>query len=185
MTPGIPAAGGGGERPGDELLDRENDLVAIDEGLAAVGRAAGAVMLIEGPAGIGKTALLGRLRHRANQLRGFVQTARGGELERGFGFGIVHQLLETVLAGAGPAERDRLLNGAARLAEPVFTDISAADEGGSIAFATLHGLYWLVANIADAVQVDCRRGRPGAGPGRPDGCSASHRTEPRDVPLGQ
>ena len=79
MTPGIPAAGGGGERPGDELLDRENDLVAIDEGLAAVGRAAGAVMLIEGPAGIGKTALLGRLRHRANQLRGFLCRRRAGE----------------------------------------------------------------------------------------------------------
>ena len=120
MTSGIPAAGG------DELLDRENDLVAIDEVLAAVGRAAGAVMLIEGPAGIGKTALLGRLRQRANQLGFSVQTARGGELERGFGFGIVHQLLETVLAKACPAERDRLLDGAARLAEPVFTDISAA-----------------------------------------------------------
>ncbi len=154
MTSGISAAGGDGERPGDErpgdeLLDRENDLAVIDEVLAAVGLGAGAVTFIEGPAGIGKTALLGRLGQRATQLGFAVQTARGGELERSFGWGIVHQLLETVLAGADPAERDRLLDGAASLAEPVFTDISAADDSGSIAFATLHGLYWLVANIAE------------------------------------
>jgi AAA ATPase domain len=149
LTPGNPAAVGGDERPCEELLDRENDLVAIDEVLAAVGRGAGAVMLIEGPAGIGKTALLRRLRQRADRLGFSVQTARGGELERGFGFGIVHQLLETVLAGADAAERARLLDGAARLAEPVFTDISVAEDSGSVAFATLHGLYWLVANIAE------------------------------------
>ena len=75
--------------------------------------------------------------------------ARGGELERGFGFGIVRQLLEGALIGADGAERDRLLAGAARLAEPVFTDVAAAEETGDVAFATLHGLYWLVVNLAE------------------------------------
>ena len=51
--------------------------------------------------------------------------------------------------GADAAERARLLAGAARLAEPVFTDVSAAEDTGDVAFATLHGLYWLVANIAE------------------------------------
>ncbi len=78
-----------------------------------------------------------------------VRTARGGELERGFGFGIVRQLLEAALVGADAAERDRLLAGAARLAEPVFTDVSTAEETGDVAFATLHGLYWLVVNLAE------------------------------------
>ena len=39
--------------------------------------------------------------------------------------------------------------GAARLAEPVFTDVAAAEETGDVAFATLHGLYWLVVNLAE------------------------------------
>ena len=48
---------------------------------------AGRVLLIEGPAGIGKTALLDQLRRRAEAVGMSVRLARGGELERGFGFG--------------------------------------------------------------------------------------------------
>ena len=70
-------------------------------------------------------------------------------MERGFGFGIVRQLLEVALLGADPAERARLLAGAARLAEPVFTDVSAAEDTSDLAFATLHGLYWLVVNMTE------------------------------------
>ena len=136
-----------GEQPTYLLFDREDDLAAIDAALAEAVGGAGGVLLIEGPAGIGKTTLLDHLRRRASALKMTVQTARGGELERGFGFGIVRQLLEAVLVDADATERDRLLAGAARLAEPVFTDVSAAEETGDVAFATLHGLYWLVANL--------------------------------------
>ena len=52
-------------------------------------------------------------------------------------------------SGRTQAERARLLAGAARLSEPVFTDVAAAEETGDVAFATLHGLYWLVVNIAE------------------------------------
>ena len=136
-----------GEQPTHLLFDREDDLAAIDAALAEAVGGAGGVLLIEGPAGIGKTVLLDQLRRRACALEMTVRTARGGELERGFGFGIVRQLLEAALVGADAAERDRLLAGAARLAEPVFTDVSAAEETGDVAFATLHGLYWLVVNL--------------------------------------
>jgi DNA-binding CsgD family transcriptional regulator len=138
-----------GERPQYKLFDREDDLAAIDAALAEAVGGAGRVLLIEGPAGIGKTALLDQLRSRAAALVMTVRTARGGELERSFGFGVVRQLLETALVGADNAERDRLLAGAARLAEPVFTDVSAAEETGDVAFATLHGLYWLVVNLTE------------------------------------
>ncbi len=137
-----------GEQP-HLLFDREDDLAALDAALTeAVGRHRRS-LLIEGPAGIGKTVLLEALRRRASAARMTVLTARGGELERGFGFGIVRQLLEGALIGADAAERDRLLAGAARLAEPVFTDVAAAEETGDVAFATLHGLYWLVVNLAE------------------------------------
>jgi len=131
------------------LFDRVDDLTALDAALIEAIAGAGGVLLIEGPAGIGKTVLLEALRRRAAAAKMTVLTARGGELERGFGFGIVRQLLEGAVTGADGAERDRLLAAAARLAEPVFTDVAAAEETGDVAFATLHGLYWLVVNLAE------------------------------------
>jgi DNA-binding CsgD family transcriptional regulator len=131
------------------LFEREDDLAAIDAALTESIAGKGGVLLIEGPAGIGKSVLLDHLGRRAAARGLTVLTARGGELERGFGFGIVRQLLETAVMGADTAERARLLAGAARLAEPVFAEVSAAEETGDIAFATLHGLYWLVANITE------------------------------------
>ncbi|MFN3006304.1 ATP-binding protein [Mycolicibacterium wolinskyi] len=136
-----------GEHP--VLFDREDDLAALDRALAEACSGAGGVLLIEGPAGIGKTVLLDELRRRASGLSMTVLAARGGELERGFGFGVVRQLLETVLVAADTAERDRLLAGAARLAQSVFTDVPTAEKTGDIAFATLHGLYWLVVNLTE------------------------------------
>ena len=131
------------------LLDREDDLAAIDAALAKAIGGSGGILLIEGPPGIGKTALLNELRRRACALGVMVRAARAGELERGFGFGVVRQLLEATVIGANQAERSQLLAGAARLSEPVFTDVAAAEETGDVAFATLHGLYWLVVNIAE------------------------------------
>lgn len=131
------------------LLDRERDLRTIDDSAASAVTGSGSLLLIEGPAGIGKTALLEYLRGRAKASGMSVLFARGNDLERGFGFGIVRQLLEGSVLGADSAERDRLLAGAARLAEPVFTDVDTEPNTADIAFATLHGLYWLVANLAE------------------------------------
>ena len=104
-----------------------------------------------------------------------VRTARGGELERGLGFGIVRQLLESALVEAVAAERDRLLAGAARLAEPVFTDVSTAEETGEVAFATLHGLYWLVVNLAERGPLSLpSTTHSGPTNRRYDSCSTSH-----------
>ncbi|MFD4462607.1 AAA family ATPase [Nocardia sp. NPDC058480] len=130
------------------LVDRIDELSWLESCLDEAGAGAGHVVLLEGPAGIGKTTVLDELRRRA-QVKGWdVRSARGGELERGFGFGVVRQLLEAGLSRAEPRERARLLSGAASLAEAVFTSVDHT-AGGDIAFATLHGLYWLVANIAE------------------------------------
>ena len=121
---------------------------SLDDAVAQASAGAGGVLLVEGPAGIGKTALLDQLRQRATERGLSVLTARGGELERGFGFGVVRQLLEGAVAGASVVERERLTAGAARLAEPVFTDV-AKGETSDVAFAILHGLYWLVVNLTE------------------------------------
>ena len=112
---------------------------------------AGRLSLIEGPAGIGKTRLLEEVRRHAGLSEMTVLSARGGELERNFGFGIVRQLLESTLARTGAGERAELLSGAARLAEPVFgSPTTEQDLPADHAQALLHGLYWLVANLAEA-----------------------------------
>ena len=73
--------------------------------------------------------------------------ARAGELERDFSYGVVRQLFESPVAGA---EGAGLLTGAAALAGPVL-DIARVGESGAAdpSHGTLHGLYWLTANVAE------------------------------------
>jgi DNA-binding CsgD family transcriptional regulator len=130
------------------VLDRTDELLEIDRSLRRVLDRDGHVLLVEGPPGIGKTALLRELRRRATSRVTTVLHARGGELEHGFGFGVVRQLLEAHFVRNG---RGGLLTGAARLAEPVFSGVADVGTGTNAEpFAALHGLYWLVATIADA-----------------------------------
>jgi predicted ATPase len=100
------------------LCEREGELERVDALLAAARAGHGDALLITGPAGIGKTVLLAAARERAGQAGMRVLAGRGGELESGFSFGVARQLFEPLLAGAGAAEREALLAGAARRARP-------------------------------------------------------------------
>ncbi len=128
----------------DVLLEREGELAAVDELLER-----GGAVLIEGRAGIGKTALLEAACRRAAGVGREVLRARGSELEAGFAFGVVRQLFERLLASVDDDDRQALLAGSARavrallLGEPV--DRAAYDTS----FAVLHGLYWLTINLSD------------------------------------
>src|SRR5205823_1692038 len=100
--------------------------------------------------GIGKTRLLGETRAIGAQMGLRVLSARGGELEREFAFGLVRQLFEPLLATASVEERAELFAGAAGLAAPLFGEsgLGEAPATGDVPFAILHGLYWLAANAA-------------------------------------
>ena len=101
------------------------------------------IVLIEGPAGIGKSRLLAEVRANAAE-RGLRPLAcRASELERDFPFGVARQLFEAVLSD--PAQREQALAGAAAPAETVFSE-TTAPSGGE--FAALHGLFWLAANLS-------------------------------------
>jgi len=131
------------------LLERERELAAIESGLDAAVAGRGGVLLVEGPAGIGKSALVARARDSAHERNVAVAVARASELERADAFGVVRQLFEPRLRGMSAEARRRALGGAAALAAPVVlpeTALAGTDDGSS--FATLHGLYWLVAGLA-------------------------------------
>jgi len=116
---------------------------------ASVGR--GQTLVIEGPAGIGKTALLAQIRRLAHESGFLVLHARGGELERAFPHGVVRQLFEARLQSLSADEQAMLLAGAAELAAPIVAPGSTPGGTRAIgdAFAISHGLYWLTANLAE------------------------------------
>jgi len=133
------------------LLERDTEVATLAAMVAAARDGDGRLVAIEGSAGIGKTRLLTEVRAAAGEAGLHVLAARGGELEREFAFGVVRQLFEPLLAMSSQEERAELLAGAAALAAPLF-DQSQLRLGngasGDASFATLHGLYWLAANIA-------------------------------------
>jgi DNA-binding CsgD family transcriptional regulator len=134
-----------------ELFEREAELKELDEHVVGATRRQGAVLLLEGPAGIGKTALLQAARSAASERGMTVLAATGSELDREFAFGLVHQLIDPILAGGGPERREQLLEGVAALAAPVLLGQEApALAGSDPGHAVLHGLYWLVANLAES-----------------------------------
>ena len=137
---------------GLELLERERELAAVEGLIAAVG--GGRLLAIEGPPGIGKTALLAEAKDRGRAAGLRVLGARGSELERSFSYGIARQLFEPLLAAEGADRFTELLAGAAALASPVFDPAQVAGgPAGDSSLATLHGLYWLMSNLAERGRV--------------------------------
>lgn len=132
------------------LLEREGELAELDAAMSLACDGSGRLVLIEGPAGIGKTRLLDETRGRARAAGIEVLAARGGELERGYAFGVVRQLLEPAVVRACPEDRSQMLAGAAGHAEAVFSVTGASSyDAADTTQTVLHGLYWLVANLAE------------------------------------
>jgi DNA-binding CsgD family transcriptional regulator len=125
------------------LAEREAELAAIDAVLSR-----GGVLAVEAGAGLGKTSLLDEASRRALSGGRSVLAARCSALEAEFAFGVVRQLFERRLAGAGKEEREELLAGPAEAARRL---LATESDGAAVdaTFAVLHGLYWLVANLAE------------------------------------
>jgi len=137
-----------------QLFERTAELARIEAALAQGRAGRGTFVVVEGPAGIGKTALLSAARKAAADDGMRVLRARGTELERDFAFGVVRQLFEPLLAEASELEREDLLEGPAGVAAGVLGLPGAPATNGSPSsavdpsFAVLHGLYWLCANLS-------------------------------------
>ena len=136
------------------LLERSDELARIESALAEARTGHGRFVVVEGPAGIGKTALLAAARTAAAEGGMQVLRSRATEMETNFAFGVARQLFEPPLAKASKLERADLLQAAAGVAAgmlglPGATE-SPPSPGVDPSFAILHGLYWLCANLAAA-----------------------------------
>jgi predicted ATPase len=125
------------------LLERDAEVRALERALERAGRGDGGVVLVEGQAGVGKTELLRTAGSLAQDAGLRVLRGRGSELDRPFGFGVVRQLLERCVR-----ESPEGLTGGAEPAAAVFTAVPGQTAGEDGLFAHLHGLYWLVADLA-------------------------------------
>jgi DNA-binding CsgD family transcriptional regulator len=141
---------GGTRGAGPALLERGRQVAAVERVLGGAQGGEGALVLVEGPAGAGKTALLELALVRAREAGLHVLTASGGELEVGFPYGVVRQLFESPWAGFSAIERGSPRSGTAELADVVLSgppakDLPAGEDGS---FGILHGLYWFAVNLA-------------------------------------
>jgi DNA-binding CsgD family transcriptional regulator len=139
-----------GSAGGPLLLERAEELAAVDAALGAARSGKGAVLLFDGPAGIGKSALVSKAKQQDDGDLATL-TARGAELESPFSFGVVRQLFEPVLARLDEPRRGAVFGGAATHARALFDPAAApaAANDPNAVFAVLHGLYWLALNLAE------------------------------------
>jgi DNA-binding CsgD family transcriptional regulator len=140
------------------LVERGSELASLRARLDAAATGSGQVVTIRGIAGIGKTSLLDEVADEALRRGWRVLQARGDELEQDFAFGVVLQLLEPLIAATPPSALDAVFDGPAALARPLLDQHGERLPDDSELFSVLHGVYWLVANLADdgpvAVLVD-------------------------------
>lgn len=134
------------------LLERDQELHAAGEVLAEAAAGEGMALLVQGPAGIGKTRLLEAVIEQAAGHGFDLHRARGDELEASFPYGVVRQLLEHAVRDLEPGARQRLTDGAAGLGLSLLEGqpVLRTHDGGSYQeSAVAYSLYWLMQELAD------------------------------------
>ncbi|HZD71245.1 MAG TPA: AAA family ATPase [Actinomycetes bacterium] len=133
------------------LCERQHEL---EVALTAVTEAAGGdgrVLVVEGPPGIGKTRLLEAIAEVAARDGFEVHRACGDDLESGFAYGVLRQLLAPCLARLDPSVRAVVLEGPASVVASIVegTDDHRTAGLDDEALAAAHGLYRLMQDLAD------------------------------------
>jgi DNA-binding CsgD family transcriptional regulator len=127
-------------REAPTLFERGPELERLRETRAGARAGVGSVVVVEGPAGVGKTALLAAAREEAEREGLAALGATAPVLEGEIAWGAVRRLLAPALA----ADAEALLGGAAaHAAGPLGLSPEPAGAGA------LHGLYWLIAGLAE------------------------------------
>jgi DNA-binding CsgD family transcriptional regulator len=124
------------------LVGRGDELAQLARALAAASAGAGTTVLVDGPAGVGKTSLLAAARGHGAAAGMRVLAGRGSPLEHEFAMGVVRQCFAAVVRDVPGA-----LRGAAARARSVVADAPGGLPGAPEEL--LHALFWLTANLAE------------------------------------
>ena len=129
------------------LIERAVELGVLAGAVRQLAEGDGGVVVLDAPAGLGKTALLERAALFAADRGCLVRRAAPGPLERHFPFGVVRALLEAPLRDASAQERAQLLDGAAAAAGTLLLEGTVS--GGDSTMLLAHSVLWLCAAIAE------------------------------------
>ncbi|MEY9873576.1 tetratricopeptide (TPR) repeat protein [Streptacidiphilus sp. MAP12-33] len=132
----------------DGLLEREHELDAVRAAVTALrDERSGALVVVTGAAGLGKTSVLASVRESARAQGLLVLASRGGEQEQGSAFTVVRGLLRPLLESVGDDERDALLGGWNAI---VGAALGVAPSRGAAPDpqGVRDGLDWVVTNLA-------------------------------------
>jgi len=131
------------------LLERAPAVAAIEDALARLRDGVGGLVLLEAPAGAGKSRLLEEVVRRAGPVR--VLRARCSALEVQHPFSVPLALFGRLVADrtrAGtPVGEGDLFEGAAGTARDLFASVGSEPHDP---LSRLHGLFWLTVNLAAA-----------------------------------
>ncbi len=131
------------------LVERETERAVIEQQLRDARAGIGSIVVLEGPAGKGKSRLLHLAADLAREQGLRVLGASGTELERHFPFGLAIQLFEPWWLAADERERAAALGGAAGAAAALLEQGPGGAESDA-GYATVHGLFRLTATLATA-----------------------------------
>ncbi|WP_307867414.1 LuxR family transcriptional regulator [Saccharothrix coeruleofusca] len=133
----------------DSLIGRARELAVVKERLEAACAGSRQVVLIQGPAGIGKTSLLHAALAGAVPASATVLRSRCHEIDAGTPYGVVRELVGPLGLTSPDASSAPVLRSGARWALPALLD--AGGDGPSPdtsrTHSLLHGLYWLAVNL--------------------------------------
>ncbi|MEV5775519.1 AAA family ATPase [Streptomyces antimycoticus] len=131
------------------LVGRAAELAALTAHAEAARNGRSGLVVLSGPAGIGKTSLLRAFLDSDVCRKMTVLHGTCGEVVAGAGYSGVRALFGGLGLAAGEAQDSPLLRGSARRALPALSP-HPGEEGPSTAasvYPVLHGLYWLAANL--------------------------------------
>ena len=129
------------------LIEREGELSELRAACDSARSGRGCAVVVEGPAGVGKTALLDAARAYAERAGFFVLAASGVEFEHDLAFALARQLFERPPLPVRGLERAEMLSGATALARRVLLDPNPEPAPDSF-HAAVHGLYRLAVELA-------------------------------------
>lgn len=136
---------------GAKLLERSVEFDRVRALIDGAASGTGRVLVLEGPAGIGKTAVIEGAVRLARDSGARTGAATGTELESDYAFGAVRCLLSGLVIDAMRSTGNEIFEGAAKPAAAV---LGLADTNGNPhaqhePAAVMHALYWLVAGLSE------------------------------------